>query len=251
MTSGERHVRPGQDAHDEISAVVLGGGLGTRLRAAVPDLPKPMALVDGRPFLEYLLEHWVEQGIGHFLLSVGYRHESIVAYFGARFNGASIEYVIESQPLGTGGAMLLAQSSLSRVKPFLLLNGDTFFNVGLKPFREAHAAARSDLTISMVRVAHNDRYTPLEVRPDGRILALRAPAATGSTLINGGVYLIEPAVLATAGWKVGQKASLENEILPGMLRAGVRVFGYEGGDKFIDIGIPDDYARAAALLTAR
>ena len=90
------------------SAVILAGGLGKRLRSAVPDLPKPMAPINGRPFLEHQMRYWIAQGINHFVLSVGYRYKMIIDYFGAQFEGVSLEYVIEEAPLGTGGGLVLA-----------------------------------------------------------------------------------------------------------------------------------------------
>ena len=113
------------------SAIILAGGLGTRLRSVVADMPKPMAPVNGRPFLEYLLDYWQNQGISHFIISVGYRHEIITGYFGARYKNATIKYAIEKTPLGTGGGFLLASDHLGDDRTFLLLNGDTYFPINL------------------------------------------------------------------------------------------------------------------------
>ena len=95
-----------------ITAVILAGGLGTRLRSVVPDLPKPMAPVNGRPFLACQMDYWLQQGIQHFVLSVGYRHQSIMDYFGSNYCGSPVEYVVEDTPLGTGGGLLLAVEKL-------------------------------------------------------------------------------------------------------------------------------------------
>src|SRR5205085_7892557 len=103
--------------------VVLAGGLGTRLRSAVPDVPKPMAPIAGRPFLEYQLDYWIGKGIDRFVLSVGYRHELIIDHFKARYRGAHIAYAIESSPLGTGGGLLRAVNEARLDSPFLVLNG--------------------------------------------------------------------------------------------------------------------------------
>ena len=103
--------------------------MGTRLRSAVPDLPKPMAPIKGRPFLEYQMDYWINQGVNQFLISVGYKKEAIVSHFGASYKGAQVKYVMEEQPLGTGGGLLLAAQDLD--EPFLLLNGDTFFEADL------------------------------------------------------------------------------------------------------------------------
>ena len=108
------------------AAIILAGGLGTRLRSAVPDLPKPMAPIGGRPFLDHLLDYWIGQGINRFVLSVGYRHEMIIDHFGNNYKHAELDYVIEQEPMGTGGGFLLAAEKIGKNAPFLLLNGDTF-----------------------------------------------------------------------------------------------------------------------------
>src|SRR5438067_6674889 len=117
-------------------AIVLAGGLGTRLRSAVADVPKPMAPIRGRPFLEYLFDHWIDQGIRRFTLSVGYRHEVIVDHFGKAYHGATIRYAVERSPLGTGGALLGTLATFSVEAPVLLLNGDTYFAVDVKRLSE-------------------------------------------------------------------------------------------------------------------
>ena len=114
------------------TAIILAGGLGTRLRSAVTDLPKPMAPIGGRPFLEYQLDYWIAQGISRFVLSVGYQHEVIIDHFGTSYEGIELNFVIEETPLGTGGGLLLAAEKVGNDTPFLLLNGDTYFSVDLK-----------------------------------------------------------------------------------------------------------------------
>jgi CTP:molybdopterin cytidylyltransferase MocA len=129
--------------HPITSAIVLAGGLGTRLRSAVPDLPKPMAPIAGRPFLAHQLDQWIAHGIRDFVLAVGYRHEAISDYFGAHYRGAAIRYSVEATPLGTGGALLQAASLVATDARFLLLNGDTYFDVALPAladFAVAHDA---------------------------------------------------------------------------------------------------------------
>src|SRR5262245_49936719 len=123
-----------------MQAIVLAGGLGTRLRATIGDIPKPLAPVRGRPFLEYLLAYWIGQGVTSFILSVGYRSEMITGHFGASFRGAAIDYAVEDRPLGTGGGLLLATTRLAADDPFLVLNGDTYFEVPLAALLKFHAA---------------------------------------------------------------------------------------------------------------
>lgn len=232
------------------SAVILAGGLGTRLRDAVPDLPKPMAPINGRPFLEHQIDYWIEQGIRHFVLSVGYRHEVILEHFGTRYRSARIDYAVENAPLGTGGGLLLAADKLIDHKPFLLLNGDTFFEVSLDELVAFHNSRESDWTLSLFATSETGRYMGLEVAADGRILSLRSTAGEPGRLANGGVYLVKPELLSATEWQPGARLSLEEDIMPALLQGGARFHGYECNGRFIDIGVPEDYRRSASMLAA-
>ena len=233
------------------SAIILAGGLGTRLRSAVPDLPKPMAPVAGRPFLAYQLDYWIAQGIERFVLSVGYRHESILAHFGAQHRGVPLQYAVEKAPLGTGGGLLLALDLLpGEQQPLLLLNGDTYFEVSLATLHEFHVRRQSDWTFSLFRSSEAGRYMGMGVDDQGRITALKSASAEPGRLANGGVYLVDPRVLRAGPWTVGEKLSLEDDILPVAFESGRRLYGFECAGAFIDIGIPADYQRAAGLLAA-
>ena len=145
------------------TAIILAGGLGTRLRSTVPDLPKPMAPIAGRPFLAHQMDHWIGQGVSRFVLSVGYRHEAISSHFGRRFHGAAIDYVVETSPLGTGGAVKLATAGLPRDEYTLLLNGDTYFDVPLRDRNALLVAAGLYMVISE-RARARDRV--LESAPE-------------------------------------------------------------------------------------
>ena len=230
------------------TAIVLAGGLGTRLRGAVPDLPKPMAPIEGRPFLEYQLDYWLKQGVNRFVLSVGYRAEVILNHFGSAYRNARIDYAVEDAPLGTGGGLLLAAEKLEDESPFLLLNGDTFFEVELASLRAFHASHHAGWTFSLFRADEAGRYMGLDMAPDGSISALQAGKGAVGALANGGVYLVEPAPLRKAGFRAGDKLSLEDELLPAFRAAGGALFAMECAGKFIDIGVPADYYRAATLL---
>lgn len=229
-----------------MEAIVLAGGLGTRLRAAVPDLPKPMAPVNGRPFLERLLDYWIAQGVTRLILSVGYRHEAVSAHFGLAFRGVPVGYAVEDSPLGTGGGLLLARGSLTAAGPFLVLNGDTYFETPLKTLREFHAARGADATLALFRSPQQGRYTGLRIGKAGEVLSLNAGEKGG--LANGGVYLMERGLLEGGPWLPAAPVSLEEDILPFALQSGRRVFGLECPGRFLDIGVPEDYARAATLL---
>ena len=229
------------------SAVILAGGLGTRLRSAVPDLPKPMAPISGRPFLEYQLDYWISQGVSRFVLSVGYRHEAITEHFGPRYKGVDLEYAIEEQPLGTGGAFLLAAEKTGLREPFLLLNGDTYFRVDWSVLNDYALEHDADWCFSLFRTSEAGRYMGIELSSEGRITSLKSGVEQGPRLANGGVYWVHPRVLSGA-WRGGAKLSLEDGVFPAAFAAGQRLFGLEFTGTFIDIGVPDDYHRAATLL---
>jgi len=180
-----------------MEAIILAGGLGSRLRATVPDLPKPMAPIHGRPFLEYLLDYWVGQGVNRFVLSVGYKRDIIEEHFATRYKGTEVDYAVEDQPLGTGGGLLLALKHLRRTGPFLIMNGDTFFEVDLAPMRRYHQEKRADLTIALREVEANSRYGSVGIDKEAKITTFDNRARTsGRALINGGVYLAEKSAFA-------------------------------------------------------
>jgi len=218
-----------------VEAVILAGGLGTRLRPAVSDVPKPMAPVQGRPFLERLLDYWIGQGVRRAVLAVGYMHEKIERHFGAAYGGCEIAYSVEREPLGTGGALLAARDAVSS-SPFLVLNGDTYFAVPLEALEEFHRAKQADVTMSLFR-SEDPRYTGVSISPDGRIADF-----AGQGLVNGGVFLFERAALA--GMPAG-KCALEKDLLA---RLGGRIFGRVFDAPFIDIGLPADWRAAAQVI---
>ena len=227
-------------------AIILAGGLGTRLRGTVPGLPKPMAPIRNRPFLEHQMDYWIKQGINRFILSVGYLKELIIEHFGNTYKGIPIEYAIENEPLGTGGGLLLAEKGLT--EPFLVLNGDTFIEVDLDNLYEFHLERKSEWTFSLFRTSQFERYMGMDVSPNGEILSLKSESKKSSGLANGGVYLIEPSVLGSLAFKAGDKASLEDELLPNFISNGGVLYGKECKGKFIDIGVPEDYYQAIDIL---
>lgn len=230
------------------SAVILAGGLGTRLQNTVPDRPKPMALVNGRPFLEYLLNYWMDQGISHFVISVGYRFDDVTRFFGTCYRGVKIDYAIEETPLGTGGGLLLAAEKVAKNNPFLLLNGDTFFAVDLKTLMTFSETKNSDWCFSLFRTHEKGRFMGIALSSWGQIVSLDASPGEKGQLANGGVYLVQPRALSS--WKASLKnnISLESDIFPCAMTIGQRIFGLEFDRKFIDIGVPSDYYLAQTVL---
>ena len=229
-----------------ITAVILSGGLGTRLRSAVPNVPKPMAQIRARPFLEHQMDYWIGQGVSRFILSVGYQSQVIMDHFGASYRGISVEYAVEEEPLGTGGGLLLAARDLNET--FIVLNGDTFFSVNLEQLLQYHTEKKSEWTFSLFRANEIGRYMGMEMAVDGRILTLKSGTDQLSRLANGGVYLLNPSVLSKVSFVSGSKLSLEDDILSAIVANGGVLYGLECAGKFIDIGVPEDYFRAADVL---
>ena len=228
------------------TAIILAGGLGTRLKKVVQDLPKPLALIRERPFLEYQMDFWISQGVTKFILSVGYLNHIIIDHFGDSYRTASIDYFVEDEPLGTGGALLLAAQGLKET--FLVLNGDTFFEVNLNDLCLFHNKHNAEWTMSLFRSKDLDRYMGVGLAKTGEILVLKSKESQIDLLVNGGVYLINPSAISRLNLNPGIKSSLEDQLLPSFLSLGGRLFGIECYGKFIDIGVPEDYYRAQKIL---
>lgn len=227
-----------------MEAIILAGGLGTRLRTVVPDVPKPMAPVNGRPFLEYVLELWAGQGIERVILSVGYEWKCIRRYFRSAYGNVALEYAVESAPLGTGGGLVLAARYLDSDGDFLLVNGDTYFDVSIHALVSQKERTTADVVIALFETGPNTRFSRVQVRADAHICDFM-PANAAGGLANGGVYLIDRHILAGIP---AAACSLETELLPRWLAAGRRIVGVEHAGRFIDIGVPQDYREAARVF---
>jgi len=230
------------------AAIILAGGLGTRLRGVVPDLPKPMAPIHNRPFLEHQMDYWLAQEVTNFIISVGYQRDIIMGHFCDNYKGVPVSYAIEETPLGTGGGFLLAVQKLSDNSPFLVLNGDTFFEAKLPDFLDFHLQKNSDWTFALTRSNEIGRYMGMEVSETGEILSLKSGTAQIGRLINSGVYLVNPAILQSFNSEVGNKFSLEDDIFVRLSENNATIYGIEFAGNFIDIGVPDDYFRADKIL---
>ncbi len=222
-------------------AIVLAGGMGTRLRTVVSDVPKPMAPVNGRPFLAYVLDDLLAQGIERVILAVGYKREVIVDYFGNHYRGMDLVYSVEEQPLGTGGGIHQAFDLVHGDRAFVL-NGDTFFQVNLSEMYRFHGEKVCDMTLALKPMQDFDRYGTVKVDESShRILGFEEKQHQASGLINGGVYLISQSLWG--GLDLAEKFSFEKEILEGLYET--RTFcGMVSDTYFIDIGIPTDYERS-------
>jgi len=221
-------------------AIILAGGLGTRLRSAVPDLPKCLAPVAGRPFLFYVINYLRSQGINDFIFSLGYKHELITDYLERDFATLSYKTVIEEEPLGTGGAIRLAaaQAHSSQV---IVTNGDTLFRADIPAMLQLHNSSHAVCTLALKPMNHFDRYGVVEINDEGRITAFKEKQQYEQGTINGGLYVIDrEALLATA---LAEKFSFEKDFLEARY-AQDKLYGIAQDNYFIDIGIPDDYNQA-------
>lgn len=227
-------------------AIVLAGGFGTRLRGIVDDVPKPLAPVAGRPFLAWLLDRLAAAGMRRCILATGYMADAIEHAIGARWRGMDIAYSVESEPLGTGGAIRLAAQRLLGDGAHVL-NGDTWLEYAPAALESAAHDASTPLALALARVDDVARYGAVEVR-DGRACDFREKGETGAGWINAGCYFLGTDALARLP---GQAAfSFEREVLqPRALRGDVAAFTKTSG--FIDIGVPEDYARAQPMFAAR
>jgi D-glycero-alpha-D-manno-heptose 1-phosphate guanylyltransferase len=230
-----------------MEAIILAGGLGTRLRSVVSDVPKPMAPVGGVPFLERLLAYWGAQGVDRFILSIGHLSDQITTHFGHSFRGKEIAYAIEETPAGTGGALILASRELKHDCPFLVINGDTFFEVPLIQLWRFHQELKAEITVALTAAPPGTRYGRVERDPTGRIVSFAGSEVKDSPYVNGGIYLSELGLWDEAQ-AVANPVSLEKELFPGLIASGVRMVGVPFTGRFIDIGVPEDYFAAESLL---
>jgi NDP-sugar pyrophosphorylase family protein len=227
-----------------LAAVILAGGRGTRLQTVVADRPKPLAPVNGRPFLAYLLDQVADAGIARVVLSTGYLAEQFEQVIGSKYRGMEVVYAQENEPLGTGGAIRFA-GSLANADQLLITNGDSYCDTDLRAYIDWHQTGGHDVSLMLVRVSDASRYGTVEMSSDGRINAFlekRPEAAPG--YINAGVYLIRRAILEQIP---EGPSSIERDVFPKLLERLV-VKGWVTEGAFIDIGIPSDYERSHEFM---
>ena len=224
------------------TAIILAGGFGTRLQTVISNLPKPMAPVDGEPFLNYQLRYLKNFGIGRVILSVGYLAEKIRDYYQASFEGIAISYVMETEPLGTGGGIRLAME-LCQDEQAVVLNGDSFFEVDLGLFWEMHRAQSSLISLALRRVENAGRYGTIETNAEQRIVSFREKSSRNEPgTINGGVYILSKELFLKQT-RPGTVFSIEKDFFEKQLKT-LPMKGFEFNGYFIDIGIPEDYLKA-------
>ena len=221
------------------SAIILAGGLGTRLRSAVPDMPKCMAPVAGKPFIAYVVDHLQRQGIRHFIFALGYKSDAFNDYLSAQL-ALSYTLSIEPEPLGTGGAIRLACSH-AQEKTVLVMNGDTLFKIAVDKLATFHDMCGAHCTLSLKPMHNVDRYGTVELNKDYSIRSFKEKQFYEQALINGGAYALHAQKFLQE--QLPDKFSFEKDYLEQYFDQR-RMYGVVQDEYFIDIGIPEDYARA-------
>ena len=226
--------------------IILAGGLGTRLRSELPDTPKVMAPVAGHPFLYYVLKWLEKNSVMRVILSLGYKSEVVIDWCCTFESEIELAYSIETEPLGTGGAIAQAIQKAESDQVFAV-NGDTFFNVDIDSMRNSHQNHNAELTLALKPMEHFDRYGTVIIDEDMKIGGFEEKGPHDEGLINGGVYLINRDCLNDLG--LPEKFSFETDFLETYFNE-ISMYGFIQDTYFIDIGIPDDYRRAQQELKA-
>lgn len=222
-------------------AIILAGGFGTRLQEVVQDTPKPMALINNRPFLEYQINYLKKYGVERVILSVGYLSEQIIDHFKDSFNGVEIDYTIEETPLGTGGGIKLAFEKL-KTDEAIVVNGDTIFDINIREFFAQHQAKNSNFSLALRNISEVKRYGNVVVDDNNRILKFAEKGMySGRGIINGGTYIINSHFFNDIN--LPAKFSLETDVFERYCSS-YSFYGFQFEDYFLDIGIPEDYKKA-------
>ena len=241
------------DLFPNLQAVILCGGLGTRLQACLPGTPKSLAPIAGRPFLEYLLRDLVAVGIRNIVLCTGHGGMEVRGHFGdGKKFGAAIQYSEEKESLGTGGALKNGQA-LIRSNPFLVLNGDTLLDIDYGRLVSKHSKAGAVVTLALTQVQDGGRYGNVMLLPNGQVTDLREkprePISSGEAVwIYGGVCCVDERIFSEIG-TAPPAVSLERDVLPRLTGRGLFAELFTGF--FLDIGIPQDYERACTAIPQR
>ena len=228
----------------QVTALILAGGQGTRLRDVVSDRPKVMAEINGKSFLYYLLDQLTELDIERVIISTGYMAEKIEGCVGPTYKNLQIEYSREQKPLGTGGALKLAEKFVD-YEHCMVLNGDSYVLFDFLSFWTFHLGRNANITILAKKVENVTRFGTIQFCKKNEIVKFTEKAGTGSWgLINAGVYLIKSSIIKEIPEKT--PCSLEQDFFPSMVGKGL--YGFESKGKFIDIGTPESYMEAGEFF---
>jgi NDP-sugar pyrophosphorylase family protein len=230
----------------EVTAAILAGGLGTRLRSAVSGCPKGLARVGKRPFLAYLFDQLLAAGTRDVVVCTGYLGDQIPRLFGESYGTLRLSYSRELGSLGTAGALRLALPLL-KSNPVLVMNGDSYCDVNLREFWIWHGKRRAEATLLLATISDPERFGQVQIDGDGKVIAFKEKDGfVGSGRINAGIYLLSQNLLAEI--PVNRAVSLEREIFPHWVGRGL--YGFHSETRFIDIGTPESYARAERFFAS-
>lgn len=218
----------------------MAGGLGTRLQGVIGEYPKCMADVNGRPFLSYVFDYLAQQNCVQVILSLGYKHEIVTEWVDRQELPFVVDYVIEKEPRGTGGGILLAMQQAS-ADNVVVVNGDTLFMANLQQMMDYHLAHHSCATLALKKMHQFDRYGVVNTDEEGVITSFEEKSYREEGMINGGVYILNQKGLLSKHLPV--KCSMEKDYLEKYTPA-KKFYGFESDGYFIDIGVPADYERA-------
>jgi len=227
-----------------VTAAILAGGLGSRLRPVVSGRPKALANIGERPFLTYLFDQLLAAGAREVVLCTGYLGDQIRMILGESYNTLRLNYSQESTPLGTAGALRLALPLLDS-NPVLVMNGDSYCDVNIREFWFWHDGRHSNATLLLTKVFDTERFGQVKVDTDGKVTDFREKGSgQGSGWINAGIYLLNRDLLEEI--PVNRAVSLEREIFPSWIGRGL--CGFQSEARFIDIGTPEAYAKAQSFF---
>jgi len=227
-------------------AIILAGGFGTRLKHIVNDVPKPMAPINNLPFLSYLMKKMSDIGIKHIILSTGYLHEKIESFYNQSFEGMKISYAHETEPLGTGGAIIFSFEKTS-TENALILNGDTLFDIDFEYFDDFFQKKMTPLAVALRPLEDISRYGTVSINHEHKIISFAEKnLKSGRGLINGGIYLLNKNWLNSLN--LPKTFSFEKEVLEKLYKTN-DFYALPFNNYFIDIGVPEDYERAQRELS--
>jgi D-glycero-alpha-D-manno-heptose 1-phosphate guanylyltransferase len=219
-----------------MEAIILAGGFGTRLKHIVSDVAKPMAPINNKPFLVFILDYLKKYNCTKVIVAVGYKSYSIKEYFGNSYNGMDIVYSDEDNPLGTGGAIKKALMNSDKDEIFIL-NGDTLFDCNLEEMRITHESSNCDITVAVKKMKNYSRYGSVVIE-DNKIIKFVEKQKINEGIINAGIYLINKKIFNEIQ---EDEFSFEEKILESLKYS---MCAYESNGYFIDIGVPEDYYKA-------
>lgn len=236
-----------KQANKLTQAIILAGGLGTRLKSVVADKPKVLSPVAGKPFLHYIIQYLQKQEITEYVFSLGYLADQVLDFLKVNYPNLNYTYCIEDTPLGTGGGIKKAMQ-LTTNDNVLIVNADTYFDVSLQSMFSFHEKSLSNCTISLKKMTNFDRYGTVELNEENTILTFKEKAYQSEGLINGGYVIISKSIFLAFTQQLPEIFSFEKDFLETNIQK-LAIKGFVSEGYFIDIGIPEDFQKAQIVFS--